>query len=187
MELHRAWRSRSSTFSRPQRAVPGDGRPARVSWPGPACWGWARADWLGRYPAGCSPAGGVGLQVCASCVDEASSENAIVVEVSEAQLSPGGHGGGIDHGQGIRRDRRLGDVLVFSSLTPHLTGPNLTGEVRKACILQTPRSAPWCWKGTRVGDRPVARSPAPHPNCTCQLRGMASAVGRCLSKMSAID
>lgn len=29
-----------------------------------------------------------------------------------------------------------GDVLVFSSLTPHLTGPNLTGEVRKAYILQ---------------------------------------------------
>jgi ectoine hydroxylase-related dioxygenase (phytanoyl-CoA dioxygenase family) len=35
-----------------------------------------------------------------------------------------------------------GDVAVFSSLTPHLTGPNLTGEVRKAYILQTPRSAP---------------------------------------------
>jgi ectoine hydroxylase-related dioxygenase (phytanoyl-CoA dioxygenase family) len=80
-----------------------------------------------------------------------------------------------------------GDVLVFSSLTPHLTGPNLTGEVRKAYILQTPRSAPWCWKGTRVRDRPVARSPATHPNCTCQLRGMASGVGRCLSKVSAID
>ena len=41
-----------------------------------------------------------------------------------------------------------GDVPVFSSLTPHLTEPNLTGEVRKAYILQTPRSAPWCWKGT---------------------------------------
>jgi phytanoyl-CoA hydroxylase len=29
-----------------------------------------------------------------------------------------------------------GDVVVFSSLTPHLTGPNLTGGVRKAYILQ---------------------------------------------------
>jgi ectoine hydroxylase-related dioxygenase (phytanoyl-CoA dioxygenase family) len=30
----------------------------------------------------------------------------------------------------------VGDVIVFSSLTPHLTGPNLTAEVRKAYILQ---------------------------------------------------
>jgi ectoine hydroxylase-related dioxygenase (phytanoyl-CoA dioxygenase family) len=29
-----------------------------------------------------------------------------------------------------------GDVVVFSSLTPHLTGPNLTDAVRKAYILQ---------------------------------------------------
>jgi phytanoyl-CoA hydroxylase len=29
-----------------------------------------------------------------------------------------------------------GDVIVFSSLTPHLTGPNLTSDARKAYILQ---------------------------------------------------
>ncbi|HLI00396.1 MAG TPA: phytanoyl-CoA dioxygenase family protein [Acidimicrobiales bacterium] len=29
-----------------------------------------------------------------------------------------------------------GDVLVFSSLTPHLTGPNVSDEVRKAYIVQ---------------------------------------------------
>ena len=29
-----------------------------------------------------------------------------------------------------------GGVVVFSSLTPHLTGPNLTDGVRKAYILQ---------------------------------------------------
>ena len=29
-----------------------------------------------------------------------------------------------------------GGAVVFSSLTPHLTGPNLTGDVRKAYILQ---------------------------------------------------
>lgn len=29
-----------------------------------------------------------------------------------------------------------GDVVVFSSLTPHRTGPNLTDETRKAYILQ---------------------------------------------------
>jgi len=29
-----------------------------------------------------------------------------------------------------------GDIVVFSSLTPHMTGPNLTDDVRKAYILQ---------------------------------------------------
>jgi ectoine hydroxylase-related dioxygenase (phytanoyl-CoA dioxygenase family) len=31
---------------------------------------------------------------------------------------------------------RAGDIVVFSSLTPHRTGPNLTSETRKAYILQ---------------------------------------------------
>ncbi|HEY2179961.1 MAG TPA: phytanoyl-CoA dioxygenase family protein [Caulobacteraceae bacterium] len=31
---------------------------------------------------------------------------------------------------------QAGDVVVFSSLTPHRTGPNLTGETRKTYILQ---------------------------------------------------
>ena len=31
---------------------------------------------------------------------------------------------------------RAGSIVVFSSLTPHCTGPNLTDEVRKSYILQ---------------------------------------------------
>lgn len=31
---------------------------------------------------------------------------------------------------------KAGDIVVFSSLTPHRTGPNLTGETRKSYILQ---------------------------------------------------
>jgi ectoine hydroxylase-related dioxygenase (phytanoyl-CoA dioxygenase family) len=31
---------------------------------------------------------------------------------------------------------RAGDVVVFSSLTPHRTGPNLTAETRRSYILQ---------------------------------------------------
>jgi phytanoyl-CoA hydroxylase len=33
-------------------------------------------------------------------------------------------------------EAQVGDVVVFSSLTPHRTGPNLTDRVRKAYILQ---------------------------------------------------
>lgn len=33
-------------------------------------------------------------------------------------------------------EAKVGDVVVFSSLTPHRTGPNTSGEVRKAYILQ---------------------------------------------------
>lgn len=41
-----------------------------------------------------------------------------------------------------------GDVVVFSSLTPHRTGPNLTGAVRKAYILQyAPEGARWPAEG----------------------------------------
>jgi phytanoyl-CoA hydroxylase len=31
---------------------------------------------------------------------------------------------------------KAGDIVVFSSLTPHRTGPNLTAETRRSYILQ---------------------------------------------------
>lgn len=37
---------------------------------------------------------------------------------------------------GICAPARAGDAVIFSSLTPHRTGPNLTDHVRKALILQ---------------------------------------------------
>jgi ectoine hydroxylase-related dioxygenase (phytanoyl-CoA dioxygenase family) len=42
---------------------------------------------------------------------------------------------------------RKGDIVVFSSLTPHRTGPNLTDGVRKSYILQyAPDGArAWPW------------------------------------------
>ena len=49
-----------------------------------------------------------------------------------------------------------GGVVVFSSLTPHLTGPNVTGAVRKAYILQY---AP-------VGATILAATPRPRPPST---------------------
>ena len=55
---------------------------------------------------------------------------------------------------------RAGGVVVFSSLTPHLTGPNTTPEVRKAYILQYAPS------GARMllGD-PSAGAPTAERSC----------------------
>lgn len=44
----------------------------------------------------------------------------------------------------IAVEANAGDVIVFSSLTPHRTGPNKTGEERKAYILQ------YCHDGSRM-------------------------------------
>ena len=38
--------------------------------------------------------------------------------------------------EGLAAPARAGSMVVFSSLTPHATGPNLTSEVRKAYIVQ---------------------------------------------------
>jgi phytanoyl-CoA hydroxylase len=42
---------------------------------------------------------------------------------------------------------RKGDIVVFSSLTPHRTGANLTGETRKAYILQYAPDGAMAWRG----------------------------------------
>jgi phytanoyl-CoA hydroxylase len=56
-----------------------------------------------------------------------------------------------------------GGVVVFSSLTPHLTGPNLTGAVRKAYILQYAPLGAEVLQGDPRGE-PVARVPADDPD-----------------------
>lgn len=50
---------------------------------------------------------------------------------------------------------RAGGVVVFSSLTPHLTGPNTTSDVRKAYILQY-----WPAGGRILRGDPTAGPPA---------------------------
>lgn len=42
----------------------------------------------------------------------------------------------IDRSAAVPVPAKAGDIVVFSSLTPHRTGPNLTEDVRKAYILQ---------------------------------------------------
>jgi len=42
----------------------------------------------------------------------------------------------VDRARAVPVPAKAGDIVVFSSLTPHRTGPNLTNEVRKSYILQ---------------------------------------------------
>ena len=56
-----------------------------------------------------------------------------------------------------------GGVVVFSSLTPHLTGPNVTGSVRKAYILQYAPQGAAVLQGDPSG-RPTQRVPADDPD-----------------------
>jgi ectoine hydroxylase-related dioxygenase (phytanoyl-CoA dioxygenase family) len=50
-----------------------------------------------------------------------------------------------------------GDAVVFSSLTPHLTGPNLTDDVRKAYILQYAPQGAQVLVGDPAKGKPVER------------------------------
>jgi phytanoyl-CoA hydroxylase len=57
---------------------------------------------------------------------------------------------------------RAGGAVVFSSLTPHLTGPNTTGAVRKAYILQYAPSGARALRGD-PRDEPTERVPCDEP------------------------
>lgn len=52
-----------------------------------------------------------------------------------------------------------GSIVVFSSLTPHKTGPNLGGAVRKAYIVQLAPEGARAW---RDGARPVLQQDPAH-------------------------
>jgi len=58
-----------------------------------------------------------------------------------------------------------GGVVVFSSLTPHLTGPNTTDGVRKAYILQYAPAGATVLRGDPKKDtEPASREPADNPD-----------------------
>ena len=41
-----------------------------------------------------------------------------------------------DHPDAIPVEAEAGSIVIFSSLTPHKTGPNVSEEIRKAYIVQ---------------------------------------------------
>ncbi len=57
-----------------------------------------------------------------------------------------------------------GGVVVFSSLTPHLTGPNLSAEVRKAYILQYAPQGATVLQGDPAAGAPARRTSADDPD-----------------------
>jgi hypothetical protein len=59
---------------------------------------------------------------------------------------------------------RAGSIVVFSSLTPHSTGPNRTDGVRKAYIVQYAPDGAAVLSGAVDGDAPPARHPADDPD-----------------------
>ena len=54
-------------------------------------------------------------------------------------------------------------MVVFSSLTPHLTGPNTTGAVRKAYIVQFAPDGAAALTGDPAAGAPTGRQPADAP------------------------
>src|SRR5262245_58489165 len=57
-----------------------------------------------------------------------------------------------------------GGIVVFSSLTPHLTGPNTTDSVRKAYILQYAPDGARRLEGDPVAGPPTGTSPMDDPD-----------------------
>jgi ectoine hydroxylase-related dioxygenase (phytanoyl-CoA dioxygenase family) len=69
-----------------------------------------------------------------------------------------------DADDAVPAEVRAGGAVVFSSLTPHMTGPNTTSAVRKAYILQyAPTGADRCEGDPRAGP-PTARQPCDAPD-----------------------
>ena len=59
---------------------------------------------------------------------------------------------------------KAGGAVVFSSLTPHLTGPNTTDAVRKAYILQYSHAGSMILEGDPKKGPPARRVPANDPS-----------------------
>ena len=68
-----------------------------------------------------------------------------------------------EHPDAIPIEAEAGSVVIFSSLTPHMTGPNLTEETRKAYIIQYAPDGSNLLKGNPEMGEPEKREPASDP------------------------
>lgn len=68
-----------------------------------------------------------------------------------------------DPGETVTAEVPAGGAVVFSSLTPHLTGPNTTDAVRKAYILQYAPAGAEVLRGNPHAGPPTHREPASAP------------------------
>ncbi|MGI9600532.1 MAG: phytanoyl-CoA dioxygenase family protein [Acidimicrobiales bacterium] len=69
-----------------------------------------------------------------------------------------------DHPDAVAAEVPAGGVVVFSSLTPHKTGPNLTTDVRKTYILQYAPDGSEIWGGDPAAGPPSEHTPADDPD-----------------------
>ncbi len=56
--------------------------------------------------------------------------------LSHEYVDPLGYECFADHPDAVPVEAKAGSIVIFSSLTPHKTGPNISGETRKAYIVQ---------------------------------------------------
>ena len=61
-------------------------------------------------------------------------------------------------------EAKAGSIVIFSSLTPHMTGANTTTETRKAYILQYAPEGSFLLKGDPNDGMPETREAANEPN-----------------------
>jgi len=69
-----------------------------------------------------------------------------------------------EHPDAIPVEAKAGSIIIFSSLTPHMTGPNLTEETRKAYIIQYAPDGSNLLKGDPEMGEPETRELASDPN-----------------------
>jgi ectoine hydroxylase-related dioxygenase (phytanoyl-CoA dioxygenase family) len=61
-------------------------------------------------------------------------------------------------------EAKAGSIVIFSSLTPHMTGVNTTSETRKAYILQYAPEGSFLLKGDPNNGQPDNREAANEPD-----------------------
>jgi len=84
--------------------------------------------------------------------------------LNHTYLEPLGYECFTEHPNAMPVEAKAGSIVIFSSLTPHMTGPNRTTETRKAYIIQYASDGSYLLKGEPEKGEPETREPATDPN-----------------------